>query len=173
MELKMISLNEDRTNELYASPECQQIISAMDAYYPSIGFNKPWVGYFVLRDNEVVATGGFTGKPNEGKVEIAYYTFKAFEGQGIASFICKELIAIAKKTDPSLTITAKTAPEHNASTKILQNNGFTFSGIVQDHEIGDAWLWTLERGDLEKSTMFQRQSPEKYSFSNQIKKNIK
>ena len=147
MELKMIGLNEDWTNERYASEECQQLISAMDAYYPSIGFNIPWVGYFVLRNNEVVGTGGFTGKPNEGKVEIAYYTFKAFEGQGIASFTCKELIAIAKKTDPSLTITAKTAPEHNASTNILQKNGFTFSGIVQDHEIGDAWLWTLERGD--------------------------
>jgi hypothetical protein len=39
-------------------------------------------------------------------------------------------------------ITAKTAPEHNASTKILEKNNFVFTEIVQDEEIGDAWLWT-------------------------------
>lgn len=49
-----------------------------------------------------------------------------------------------QKTDPQLLITAKTAPVHNASTKILQKNGFEFSGKVQDDEIGDAWLWVLK-----------------------------
>lgn len=102
-----------------------------------------WVGYFAFNNNQVVGTGSFTGLPKDGKVEIAYWTFKEFEGQGIASFVCKQLIAIAKTTDPTIIITAKTAPEHNASTKILQNNGFTFTEIVQDGEIGDAWLWTL------------------------------
>jgi len=116
----------------------------MNEYYPKIGFNKPWVGYFVFNNNQVVGAGGFTGQPKDGKVEIAYGTFKEFEGQGIASFACKELISISKKTDPTITITAKTAPEHNASTKILQNNGFEFSEIVQDDEIGDAWLWILK-----------------------------
>lgn len=29
-----------------------------------------------------------------------------------------------------------------ASTKNLENNNFQFTEIVQDHEIGDAWLWT-------------------------------
>jgi ribosomal-protein-alanine N-acetyltransferase len=90
-----------------------------------------------------VGTCGFTGQPKDGKVEIAYWTFKEFEGQGVASFACNELISMSKITDPTITITAKTAPEHNASTKILQNNGFEFSEIVQDDEIGDAWLWTL------------------------------
>jgi RimJ/RimL family protein N-acetyltransferase len=74
-------------------------------------------------------------------VEIAYWTFPAFEGQGIASFVCRELVAISQKADPTLVITAKTRPEHNASTKILQKNGFRHAGVVQDHEIGDAWLW--------------------------------
>jgi RimJ/RimL family protein N-acetyltransferase len=49
---------------------------------------------------------------------------------------------------PWLTITAKTAPEHNASTKILENNNFTFTEIVQDDEIGDAWLWTLKQSAI-------------------------
>jgi ribosomal-protein-alanine N-acetyltransferase len=116
----------------------------MNEYYPKIGFNKPWVGYFFFKNSQVVGTGGFTGQPQGCKVEIAYWTFKAFEGQGIASFVCKQLIAIAKETEPNIIVTAKTAPEYNASTKVLQKNGFIFTEIVQDDEIGDAWLWTLD-----------------------------
>jgi len=144
MKLAAIELNVDQSEEIYASANCQQLINSMNDYYPIIGFHKPWVGYFAFRDNQVVGTGGFTGQPDNGKVEIAYWTFKEFEGQGIASFVCKELITIAKATEPDIIITAKTAPEHNASTKILQNNSFTFTGIVTDDEIGDAWLWTLD-----------------------------
>lgn len=154
MELKIININEDKTNKIYSSTDCQQLIASMEEYYPKIGFIKPWVGYFVFKNNQVVGTGGFTGQPKDGKVEIAYWTFKEFEGQGIASFTCKELISISKKTDPTLVITAKTAPNHNASTKILQNNSFEFSEVVQDDEIGDAWLWTLilSKNEIENRT---------------------
>ena len=144
VELKIININEDRTNEIYSSTDCQQVINAMDEYYPKIGFNIPWVGYFVFKNNKVVGTGGFTGQPKDGKIEIAYWTFKEFEGQGIASFTCKALISISKKTDPTITITAKTAPEYNASTKVLQNNNFEFTEVAQDDGIGEAWLWTLK-----------------------------
>ena len=147
VELKIININEDRANEIYSSTDCQQVIAAMDEFYPKMGFNRPWVGYFVFKNNQVVGTGGFTGQPKDGKIEIAYWTFKEFEGQGIASLTCKALISISKKTDPTITITAKTAPEHNASTKILKNNGFEFTEVVQDDGIGDAWLWTLETAE--------------------------
>ena len=145
MELKTIELNTDQSKEIYASTNCQKLINSMNDYYPKIGFHKPWVGYFAFKDNQVVGTGSFTGQPKDGKVEITYWTFKEFESQGIASFICKGLITIAKATDPDIIITAKTAPENNASTKILQNNRFTFTEIVKDDEIGDAWLWTLDK----------------------------
>lgn len=105
-------------------------------------------GYFVMRDEVIVGVGGFVEKPKDGRVEIAYSTFKANEGQGIASFTCKQLIEIAKTTDPSIVVTAKTAPEQNASVKILQRNGFVFTGIVQDHEIGDVWEWVLQEANL-------------------------
>ena len=144
MKLKIIELNIDRSNDIYSTDNCKMLIKSYDDYYQVIGFNLPWVGYFVVRQNEIVGSCGFTGQPKEGKVEIAYWTFKEFEGQGIASFSCRELVSISQKTDPTLTITAKTAPEHNASTKILQKNGFGFIEIVQDHEIGDAWLWALK-----------------------------
>lgn len=144
MELRILQQNEDKTDKLFESADCQTLLQMYEDYYPKIGFNLPWVAYLVVRQNQVVGSCSFTGQPKNGKVEIAYWTFKEFEGQGVASFACKELVNIASQADPSLTITAKTAPEHNASTKILENNNFTFTEIVQDDEIGDAWLWILK-----------------------------
>ena len=101
----------------------------------------------MLKENQILGYCSFVGPPQNGKVEIAYWTFKEFERQGVASFACKKLVSIAKQTDPNLEITAKTALEHNASTKILANNNFVFTQIVQDEEIGDAWLWIHENPD--------------------------
>ncbi|MBK9732333.1 MAG: GNAT family N-acetyltransferase [Chitinophagaceae bacterium] len=143
MELKIINLHENKNDKIFGSEDCQALLSMYEDYYPKIGFNVPWVGYFIIRENRIVGSCSFTGQPFNGKVEIAYWTFEEFEGEGIASFACKELLSIAKKANPNLTITAKTAPEHNASTKILEKNGFQFSEVVQDDEIGDAWLWIL------------------------------
>ena len=144
MELRILKPDEDKTDNLFRSADCQTLLQMYDDYYPKIGFNLPWVGYLVLRNNQVVGSCSFTGPPHDGKVEIAYWTFKDFVGLGIASFACKELIKISRNADPGVTITAKTAPEHNASTRILENNKFIFTGVVQDDEIGDAWLWILK-----------------------------
>jgi RimJ/RimL family protein N-acetyltransferase len=141
MNLRVIERHEDKTNEAYNSSECQQLLEAYEDFYTKIGFDLPWVGYFVMRDEKIVGSCGFVGRPKDGDVEIAYWTFKEFEGQGIASFACQELVSIAHKADQGVRVTAKTAPENNASTKILEKNGFVFKEIVQDHEIGDAWLW--------------------------------
>ncbi len=141
MTFEPIHLDEDKNKKIYANPDCQEIFKSYPDYYYKVGYNPPWIGYFVIRDNKVVGVGGFTGKPKDGKVEIAYGTFKEYEGQGIASFSCQQLISIAKTTDPKIIITAKTSPEYNASAKILKRNGFEFTGIVQDEGIGDAWEW--------------------------------
>lgn len=143
MELRILHLDTDKSDSLFAGQECQQLFEIYKNYYPQIGFYLPWVGYFVIRENIVVGACGFNGPLKEGTVEISYWTFELFQKQGFATFACEELIKIAKNTDPNIIITAKTAPENNASTKILQKNGFTFKEIVQDHEIGDAWLWQL------------------------------
>jgi len=147
MKLHPIYISEDRTQAIYSNPACQDLFKIYTDYYQKIGFNPPWIGYFIVRNNQVVGTCSFTGKPRDRKIEIAYYTFKEFEGQGIASFACRELISISKTTDPKVIITAKTAPQHNPSTKILERNGFEFSGIVKYEEIGDAWEWVYKKGD--------------------------
>lgn len=144
MQLKPILIDEDASQELYNNPDCQLIFTAYPAYYYEVGYHPPWIGYFVLRNHEVVGVGGFTGQPVDGRVEIAYSTFKQFEGQGIASITCKLLLDIVRIADPTLVITAKTAPEQNASARILAKHGFQHTRTVQDHEIGDAWEWILD-----------------------------
>ena len=139
-----IRLNEDKSQEIYASDECQEILKMFDSHYPEVGYLFPWIGYFIQRDDRIVGGCGFISPPVNNRVEIGYGTFKEFEGEGIASFGCVELISIAKNTLPGVVVTAKTAPEINASVTILKRNGFVYTGIVQDHEIGDAWEWILE-----------------------------
>lgn len=143
MKLRILNVAEDKSDKLFKSPDCQTLLEMYDDFYPKIGFNLPWVAYLVLQQNQVVGLASFKGRPKGGKVEIAYWTFSDFEGNGVASFACKELVRIAQDFDPKITITATTVPEHNASTKILKNNRFVFTEIVQDDEIGDAWLWVL------------------------------
>ncbi len=143
MKFEPISIDLDKTKVIFANPDCQEVFKSYPEYYYKTGYNPPWIGYFVIREGEVVGVGGFIRQPKNGKVEIAYGTFKKFEGQGIATFSCRQLIAIAKTKDPKIIITAKTSPAPNASNKILKGEGFTFNGIVQDEGIGDAWEWVL------------------------------
>ena len=126
-----------------ASEAVQNILEAYREYYPKAGYHPPWIGYFVKRGDCPVGACGFVSAPVGNRVEIAYGTFREFEGQGVASYACGALVALARNAEPALLITAKTAPEENASTTILKRHGFRFTGIVQDHEIGDAWGWEL------------------------------
>ncbi|MBN3519768.1 GNAT family N-acetyltransferase [Algoriphagus lutimaris] len=144
MELRLLTGKENTEDSIFDSPDAKNLVKMYQDFYPTIGFNPPWVGYLIIKNNKVVGSCGFVGKPFDGQVELAYWTFKEFEGQGIASFACKGLIEIAQKEDPLVSLTAKTAPEENASTRILEKHGFEYSKVVQDEEIGDAWLWILK-----------------------------
>jgi [ribosomal protein S5]-alanine N-acetyltransferase len=48
MKLVPITQQEDKTNELYASADCQMLFAMHDDFYPKIGYNFPWVGYFIV-----------------------------------------------------------------------------------------------------------------------------
>jgi [ribosomal protein S5]-alanine N-acetyltransferase len=141
--LEPILLTVDPRHPDFQSDDCQSLLKVYPEYYNVIGFNPPWIGYFVYRDNRVVGCCGYTGKPVNGRVEIAYGTFKEFENQGVSTFSCQSLTALAIETDGEVTVTAKTAPEVNNSVRILKKNGFHYTGIVQDNEIGDAWEWVF------------------------------
>lgn len=141
--LETIELQQSYLTEKYAGRDCQEVILATIDLYNNKGFHSPWVGYLTVASNVVVGAAGFNGKPENNRVEISYFTFQEYERKGFASLACKELIKIANNQNPDLIICAKTAPQENASTRILINNGFVYKELVQDHEIGDAWLWEL------------------------------
>ena len=54
MELKVIAIEEDKSSEIYNSPDCQLLLKVYEEYFPKIGFNMPWVGYFILKEKKIV-----------------------------------------------------------------------------------------------------------------------
>ena len=91
-----------------------------------------------------LAWEAFKGKPVNGMVEIAYGTLEKYRNQGIGSSICKHLVDLSIKTDPSVKITARTLPQENYSVRILRKNNFIFKGMVNDPEDGDVWEWEFK-----------------------------
>lgn len=148
MKLIPINLDESKNIHFRAFPPCNEVLDVYPGYYQKVGYNEPWIGYFVSIDgNDIVGAGGYKGKPIDGKVEIAYGTFKPHEGKGIGTEICRQLVLLSLKTDPSIRITARTLTELNASTQILLKNGFECTGIVFDQDDGYVWEWELIKKD--------------------------
>ncbi|MEZ5015383.1 MAG: GNAT family N-acetyltransferase [Chitinophagales bacterium] len=141
--LLTINGDENTNDPMFAEPECVLLISTYKIFYAEHGFTPPWNGYFILENARVIGSCGFAGPMKNNTVEIAYWTFKKFEGRGIASYACQALVEISRAQDPHVHITAKTEPRENASAHILRKYGFVQTKMVQDHEIGDAWLWEL------------------------------
>ncbi|MEM7313887.1 MAG: GNAT family N-acetyltransferase, partial [Planctomycetota bacterium] len=61
-----------------------------------------WDGYYVVDSNsrEVVGSCGFKGPPtDDGIVEIAYFTYPDYEGQGYATAMSSKLVQLAADCD--------------------------------------------------------------------------
>ena len=97
-----------------------------------------------INGQTLVGCGGYKGQPRAGMVEVAYGTFKGFEGKGIATAICRELVGLSLRTDPGITITARTLQENYASHKVLSRNQFICKGIIWDEEDGEVFEWVYE-----------------------------
>ena len=144
--LTLLPIDEDENKNVgFKGRECKSILEVYPGFYRRVGFNPPWIGYFVKRGGKLVGCGGFKGKPKDGKVEVSYGTFKKYEGEGIGSEICRQLVSLSLKTDPDVRVTARTLPENNASANILKKNGFELLGTVWDDEDGGVWEWELRR----------------------------
>jgi ribosomal-protein-alanine N-acetyltransferase len=148
LKLIPIDIDEIKNARFRDIPECLPILAVYPAFYKKVGYTKPWIGYFFSNsNNEMIGAGGYKGKPKEGTIEIAYTTFKEFEGKGFGTEICRQLVMLSKQTDSSLRITARTLTNNNASTKILNKNGFVFIGTVHDEEDGDVWEWEYKKSN--------------------------
>ncbi len=114
---------------------------ATASLYKQMGYTPPWIGYASIFDGQIVGGGAFVGSPVNGEVEIAYFTLDEHAGNGHASRTAGALVEIALSADPAVCVIAKTLPQKNSSTSILSRLGFVQSGVVQDEEVGEAWLW--------------------------------
>lgn len=140
--MKLLPVTHDTVNlpVVISSDFLTDLCHSILAIYPATGPVFPWVGYFCMEQDVIVGTCAFKTPPNNGVVEIAYFTFPGFEGQGKATRMASELLAIAG-TQGIKKVTAQTLPEHNASTRILQKLQFSFSGVVHHVEDGEVWEW--------------------------------
>jgi [ribosomal protein S5]-alanine N-acetyltransferase len=141
--LSTIGKNGELPAAMTLSPEITSICQQFIELYRANGFVPPWIGYLAVLDQQVVGTCAFKSPPRDGRVEIAYYTFLAFEGRGIATEMSRQLIAMAKSNALQPEIYAQTLPVENASTRILSKLGFTRTGAVQHPEDGEVWEWSL------------------------------
>jgi ribosomal-protein-alanine N-acetyltransferase len=108
----------------------------------------PWVGYLAVEaaTGEVRGSCAFVDGPNSsGAIEIAYYTFPQFEGQGNAVAMASNLLRIALASPEVTRIIAYTLPERNAATRVLEKSGFAFVGDIHDAEHDHVWLWHIDR----------------------------
>lgn len=141
MELIPVLEHMDENPEFVNNPRCQESLQMTVDFYKRIGFSHPWIGYYVKENEVLVGSAAFKGKPVDGHVEIAYGTFEEFRNQGVGTKICKILVNLSLRTDPTIRITARTLPENNYSARILQKNKFHFIGNVTDPEDGNVWEW--------------------------------
>lgn len=146
MLLLPIDVDESQNIKFRENPECLEVLKVYPDFYNRVGYNKPWIGYFATIDGkEIVGGGGYKGKPKDGKIEIAYGTFKKYQGQGIGTEICKQLVLLSLQTDPAIKITARTLPDNYASIEVLKKNGFECLGIIYDEEDGNVFEWELKK----------------------------
>jgi [ribosomal protein S5]-alanine N-acetyltransferase len=144
--MKLIPIKEtpEENEEFINNPLCRESIYMSIDFYKKVGFEPPWIGYYVTQNDDLVGAAAFKGKPVNGAVEIAYGTFEQYRKQGVGTAICKLLVDLSLKTDPSVKITARTLPEENFSTRILKKNNFIYTGIVNDPEDGEVWEWVFK-----------------------------
>ena len=129
-------------NEAFANnPLCNESLSMCIDFYKRVGFDPPWICYYVEENGELVGSAAFKGRPINNTVEISYGTMEKHRQQGVGTRICKQLVELSLATDASVRITARTLPEKNYSTKILEKNNFNLLGFVTDPEDGEVWEW--------------------------------
>lgn len=121
------------------------VLIATVKLYDLVGFEEPWVCYLALEGSTAVGTCGFKSPPRDGRVEIAYFTFPDHEGRGVATTMASELIAVARRRDPTVSVAAQTLPERNASHRVLEKLGFVCAATIDDPEDGTVLEWRLVR----------------------------
>jgi ribosomal-protein-alanine N-acetyltransferase len=144
MELLPIKEHLHQNKEFNTNPDCMESIGMCIDFYKKVGFNPPWICYYVQLDGQLVGGAAFKGKPVNGKVEIAYVTFPQYQQKGVGTQIANTLVNLALKTAPGVIVMACTLAEENHSARILRKNNFKLLGAIMDEEDGELWEWEYE-----------------------------
>mgnify|MGYP000880687681 FL=1 len=144
--MKLIPLSElgQPTEPISDLPkEAIDVGAAYVSLYQSVGYQSPWLGYLALVDGTCVGSCGFKAPPKDNRVEIAYFTFSAFEGKGMATRMAEALLSMSSHAAPQVVVAAQTLPKESPSTTILKKLGFKHVGTLQHPEDGEVWEWQL------------------------------
>ena len=130
------------------APLVRDVVEQTLAMLPRASGDARWGGYLAVDEASglVVGSCAFKGPPSEdGAVEIAYYTFSPYEGQGYAKGMARALIAVALSSPGVGRVVAHTLPESTPSTSVLRSVRMDFVDEVRDPEDGLVWRWQIER----------------------------
>ena len=144
MELIPIKQHLHENEEFINHPDCSKNLQMCIDFYERVGFNPPWICYYVQEGDQLVAAAAFKGKPVDNKVEIAYGTFDQYQNLGIGAKVADALVKLALKTDLTVRVTAQTLKEENYSVKILRKNNFVLIGTAMDEDEGEVWEWEYQ-----------------------------
>ena len=146
VQIELIAIKENRelAKPMSSMPVMvAEVVGATTQLYGSVGYGSRWIGYLAFEDDTCVGACGFKSPPQNNRVEIAYFTFLEHESRGVATQMASELIRLAREKLPTVTVTAQTLPEENASTSVLKKLRFRLVGAVQHPEDGLVWEWQL------------------------------
>lgn len=141
MELIPIRPTAEENKQFIEDANCADTIYESMNFYSRVGFEPPWICYYVRNGRTIVGSAAFKGKPVDGKVEIAYGTIESHRRKGVGTAICALLVQLARDTDPTVRITARTLPDNEGSKRVLRKNGFVYVGMVDDVEDGRVCEW--------------------------------
>ena len=148
MNLTLLEIGRDGTTQqtgIVVTGVAAAVAQATGEMYRTTGFRPPWTGYLASNGEQIVGTCAFKAAPSDGAVEIAYFTFPGYEGQGIATAMARQLIDMAYATDRSLKIIAHTPTVRGAANAILHKIGFLLLGDYEDPVAGTVWEWEYIR----------------------------
>ena len=85
-----------------------------------------WYGFFlfVLDGSMAVGSGGFRGKPENGRVEVGYGVAESFQGKGIATISITQLTQLALERSDVAEVFAETSVSNIASRRVVEKVGF-------------------------------------------------
>ncbi|MCU0707554.1 MAG: GNAT family N-acetyltransferase [Pirellula sp.] len=146
MKIRLIEMDDELAIESLPSADpslISEVVVASKELMEAMAARAPWVCYLAEVDGRICGTCAFKGPPQNGRVEIAYFTFPGNESRGIATGMGQALIGIARSTDPTIEVYAQTLIDRNASHRVLEKLGFQASGRVHHEQDGEVLEWIL------------------------------